>query len=447
MLTPEQLEKTVLEFGATLGKIEEKVNQRDTEIKSFGTAREETGKELGKLDAKLTELGKELKETAQEIIVKSELMNLEPMKVLQARIDELEKAGKRPGYEGTTEFKSLGTEFIESDVYKNMMAQGTGAKYESSRHIVKDLFDRYNLGFKALTTGAGSAGELIVPRRLTQIYADPTRPLRIRDLLPVERTTQSSLEYIQETGFTDEATSTKEQGAAAPVAEGAAKPEAKITFTQLTSNARTIAHWIAATRQAIEDAPQLRAYVDNRLIYGLYFAEENQLLYGNGISPNLQGILTLGTIQTHLWSAGTGGATPDTKIDAIRRGMTKTKLAQYSSTGIVVHPNDWQDIELTKGDDGHYIWINVIDGGGDSPRLWRLPIVETDAILEGTALVGAFKQAAILWDREDANIRVSESHSDFFTKNMVAILAEERVMFTIFRPEAFCKITFDAAPA
>jgi HK97 family phage major capsid protein len=59
--------------------------------------------------------------------------------------------------------------------------------------------------------------------------------------------------------------------------------------------------------------------------------------------------------------------------------------------------------------------------------------------------VGAFGLGAQLWDREQANIRVSEHHADYFARNMLAILAEERLAITTYRPESFVKGVFTAA--
>jgi len=110
-----------------------------------------------------------------------------------------------------------------------------------------------------------------------------------------------------------------------------------------------------------------------------------------------------------------------------------------------VHPSDWEDMEMAKGTDGHYIWTNA-PGQGAGGQVWRVPVVVTTALNAGDALVGAFGLGAMLWDRSEATIRVSESHENFFTRNMVAILAEERITQTIFRPEAFVTVEFDAAP-
>lgn len=233
-------------------------------------------------------------------------------------------------------------------------------------------------------------------------------------------------------------------GAAAEIAEGAAKPEAQLDLELLTENVQSIPHWIPASRQVLADAGQLEAYINDRLRYGVEYKEEIQLLYGTGTAPQIQGIMTEAGVLEYLWSSGI--VTPvDTKIDAIRRAMTLSHRLEHIPSGVVVNPLDWQDVELAKRSDGAYIWISVTTGG--EQRFFLLPVVVTNAITAGEALVGAFATASTLWDREDVNVRVSDSHSDFFVKNMVAILAEERVCQTIHRPDAFTKVTFDAAPS
>ena len=84
---------------------------------------------------------------------------------------------------------------------------------------------------------------------------------------------------------------------------------------------------------------------------------------------------------------------------------------------------------------------------GAEARLWRLPMVATPAIDEGYALVGSFGIGATLYDRQEGNIRVAEQHSDFFVRNAVAILAEERLALAVKRPESFVEVNFDEEPA
>lgn len=394
------------EFKEAWGELKDLLDQQSDEIKKYGTTNDETSNKIKSVEGKISSLGDELKE-------------------IQKRADEIEKKLGRPDLNGGGQVKSLGEMFVKSEAFEAMKKSN---EYKSAPMKVKSLYQ----GSKAIiTTADGSGGALVGTQRATADMIAPQRAPRMRDLLPVQPTQSNAIDYVQETGFVS---------TARPVAETMLKPEASLTFDVMTEAIKTIATWLPASRQVLDDAAQLRAYIDNRLLYSLMMAEEQQILYGDGLSPNLQGILTHPGIQGYTWSSGEVG---DTKIDAIRRAITLARIAEYPVNGIVLHPNDWEDIQLAKGDDGHYIWVNVNDGG--VMRLWAVPVVETTAIAEGEALVGSFNLGAMLWDREESNIRVGEPQ-DYFTRNMVAILAEQRLALTIFRPEAFVGITFDTAP-
>lgn len=351
------------------------------------------------------------------------------------RVDEMEKKYTalqddmkkllRPGQGGTAQQKSAGQMFIESDQYKNML---DSRDLKSAPLQVKSFFST-----KDLTTGGGSGGELIVRDRQDGIITTPDREFWLRDLLDVRRTNSNSIEYVRETGFTNNA---------APTAEGALKPQSDLTYTTETAGVKVIAHWIPATRQVLSDAPQLRGIIDGRLRYGLKLEEERQILYGDGTGENLSGLLTDPDIQ----DVGGVGAlrAGDNMLDHLRRAMTRVLLAGYPATGLTMHPVNFEDIELMKADNGQYLWLNV--GDQLNPRLFRLPIVQTPSIVVNEFLMGAFGLGAQLWDRWDAEVRVGEP-GDYFLRNMVAVLAEERLGLTKYRPEAFVTGTLTAAPA
>jgi len=169
----------------------------------------------------------------------------------------------------------------------------------------------------------------------------------------------------------------------------------------------------------------------------------------DGTGENLLGILKTPGIQTYNWSSGASGANAavkDSRADALRRAVTLSLLAYYEPSGIVIHPNDWEQIELDKDANGQYRIATSVALGGE-PKVWRVPLVESVAMTEGTALVGSFGQGAQLYDREQANIRISEQHADFFIRNAIVILAEQRLALAVKRPESFVRVSFDSAPA
>lgn len=327
----------------------------------------------------------------------------------KARLDELEQKFDRVG-ERETGPQTAGERFVEAEAFKSF----AGQTRPRGRAIVevKDI--------TSLTTdAAGSVGTLVQPQRVAPV-ALPQRRMTIRALLAQGNTNSSSIEYDREKGFTN---------AAAPVAEGAAKPQSEIQFEEATAPVRTIAHWMRASVQILADAPALRSIIDNRLRYGLAYVEEAQLLNGSGVGQNLTGLVTASTAY-----AAPGGLTAASPVEVVRLMMLQVLLAEYPANGIVLNPIDMASIELSKDGEGRYL---VGDPQGTmQKRLWGLPVVETQAMGIDKALVGAFDLAAQIFDRQDATVEVSTEDQDNFVRNKVTIRAEERLALAIYRPAA-----------
>jgi len=387
------------EFNASWKSLKGLLDQQADEMRTHGETAQSTADSITAIEQKINQYEQELKGVTD-------------------KYKDFETKMQRPSFGGGERAKSAGDLLIESDSYKNM---GSG-EFKASQSL-KGFFT------KDLDSTDPKGGILVSPQTIAGVLTPPQEDLRIRDLLNVQRTTSNAIEYIVETGFTN---------ASAVAPEKSLKPQSDLTFDIESATVKTLAHWIPATRQIIQDAPMLRNYVDGRLTYGLALTEEAQILYGDGVGDNMAGIMTNPNVQ----NVG-GVAAADTRIDHLRRAITRTLLAGYPATGIVLHPSDWEDIELQKGTDGHYIWVSVVNGG--ETRLWRVPVVQSTGMNEGEFLVGAFGLAGQLWDREQANVRISEHHADYFARNMLAILAEERLALTVYRPEAFVRGAFTAA--
>lgn len=343
------------------------------------------------------------------------------------------------------ESKSLGEMFLESAEFKALMNGKAGATmpspWELKRANIGNLW-RGGYARKDLY----SQGPYQFPGGTVQwdpMVPMPQRTQRVRDLFPIQNTTASVIEYFRVMGFVNGASTVAQR--TPDNTAFALKPQTTLSFSGQQAPIRTIAHWEAAHRNVLADEPQLRGMVDNELLYGLRLVEDAQILAGSGLNDDLQGILNTPGIQNYLWSQGAATPVYDNKADAIRRASTLAFLAQYQPTGVVLHPNDWEDMELSKTTTGEYLLAVSIALGGEQ-RVWRLPVVDTPAMPEGTALVGAYGIGAQLYDREEANIRVAEQHADFFIRNAVVILAEERIGLAVKRPESFVEVTFDAHP-
>jgi HK97 family phage major capsid protein len=343
------------------------------------------------------------------------------------------------------ELRTIGEQFLESAEFKALNGGRNGANMPAPFEVkasftagysVKDVYSALPTGFPT-QFGTVQRDPIIVP---------PMRTKRVRDLFPTRTTTAAIIEYFRVSGFTRNAAMVAERSGSGSAAVFAAKPQSSMTFEGVQTSTKTLAHWEAAHRNVLADEPQLRSIIDNELMYGLRLQEDYQILQGDGTGENLTGILETTGIQTYNWSDGATAPVADNKADAIRRAATLSFLAYYEPSGVVMHPNDWEDIELAKDEYGQYLVAVSVALGGE-PKVWRLPIVETPAMPEGKALVGSFGQGAQLYDRESASIRISEQHADFFIRNAIVILAEQRLALAVKRPESFVEVTFDNAPA
>ena len=403
--------------------------QNDAIVDHVEANREEGGPEV-QVEAKHVEAFRSGLAKAREIRSEIEaLEGLNEVKAWAAGSSAPVAAAPKSLYLPGDERKSLGQRFIDSDEFKSV-AGGRNGYTMHAPFQVKDIFT-------ALPTG--TPGDFGSPIR-EGIVERAKRTMRVRDLFPVQQTNTNMIEYFRVSGFTNNASTVAERSGSPAVF--AAKPQSSMTVVGVQAPVRTIAHYEVAHRNVLDDEPTLRGIIDNELLYGLRLVEDDQILNGDGTGSNLTGIRETSGIQTQVWSDGVTG---DTRIDVIRRAITKSLLAYYEPTGIIVHPNDMEDLELTKDAEERHLMVMSVSLGAEA-RLWRLPMVATPAITEGYALVGSFGIGATLYDRMEGNIRVAEQHSDFFIRNAVAILAEERLALAVKRPESFVEVEFDAAP-
>jgi len=318
--------------------------------------------------------------------------------------------------------KSIGEQMIESDGYKALKSgsRSTGRVTVGSFHKT------------AVVNATGQNQPLVPDQRLAGILMPGLRRLTVRDLLPQLRTSSNLVQFTRELLFTNAAAS--QTGGSPNSGENIAKAESAITFELANAAVQTIAHWIPASRQILDDAPALQDYINTRLQYGLKLEEERQLLMGSGSGNDLAGLVTEATA----YDTNRTNVSTDTFIDVIRHAITQAEASFFEADAIVMNPEDWEAIELTKttgtASSGQYIFANP--QAVAQPRLWSKPVVPTYAMPKSQFLVGSFGQAAAIWDRMDATVEVSREHSDFFVKNMVAVLCEERLALTVYRASA-----------
>lgn len=463
--------------------ISKRLDQQSEEIKAFGETSAQTAKRLDKHDEEWTRIQTEFVE-------------------MKASYDQLVldfKAGKE---QRKAESKSMGDLLMDQKSWQDW-------SQKKSRRPEDMILEGKSLLFlkKTLSGVTGNDGAaLTTDQRLAQVFQLATRPATLLDLMMVQRLKESSLEYVRENQvhwlYTEVASTANsgqkdvvvdnargfiagrsltlapnlpasethvidtinfstntitlltnlanthaadvavvaEEFSAAP--ETTIKPQMRIVYETLNEAAKTVAAWIPITRQLLQDGASAQVLLEGRLRDALRRSAEIMQLYGDGSSDEFQGLMTVAGTNSYAWSEGVVG---DTKLDAIRRAMTIAHLSYHPPTATILNPYDLEDIETLKGTDKKYLFYQIPTADG-IPRLWRVPIVETQAMDEGDFLTGAFNQAAALWSRMSTEIRVTDSHGENFTKNINVLLAEERMMQAIYLPRALTVGNFDQAP-
>lgn len=287
--------------------------------------------------------------------------------------------------------------------------------------------------FKALLVGSAT-----VPSLLTTIIPIADRPTSL--LQALNATVNIGTDTF---GYLRESTRTHN---AAPVAPGAAKPTSTYTVTRVDDRVRTIAHLSEAiNRQTLADVGMLRDYVQTSLYGGVMLALENQVIGGSGVGENLLGIANTPSIQVQAKGADPG-------FTAIRKAMTKLQLVSLSAGLIVMHPNNWETLEVSQTTTGAYMTNNpgVPNPGPpiDSLKrtLWGVPVAVTIAATAGTGYVMDLDSLQ-LWEREHVIIDWSENTIDvgtgksIFELNQIKFRAEGRWGFGVTRPSGICQVT------
>lgn len=319
-----------------------------------------------------------------------------------------------------TEDYNLGAEFIKSDAFKDFAEGRTGR----ARMEVKT----------AIINATGQNQPLVPADRLGGIYTTPNRILTIRDILPSSTTNSNLVEFTREASFTNNAGPTV--SGSPEQYENVTKPESAMTFSLQTAAVVTLAHFIPASKQVLDDAASLQSHINGRLMYGLKLKEETQLLTGTGSNHQLNGLYTQAT--TYVNSASPNYTN---EIDIIRDAIRQAHVAEYRPNFLVLNPLDWFSIEIRHvgTSDDRYVVGNP-GMGMMSPNLWGLPVVVTNSQAAGTFLMGSSMGCEIK-DRQQAAVEMSLEDSTNFQKNMVTIRAEERLTLVVYRTEAFLKGT------
>ena len=384
-------------------------------------------------DGKYTsEQKEEIKSRNDELAELVEDLNIEKKKLQNEKAleEDSKPVAEMPLAGNPAEVKTVGQQFTESDAYKNY-----------KQHGVKGVDSKIET--KTTLTTTGYPPEVLrQPGILETALRNPDTVISLFDVI---NTDQNSFSYLEETTFTNNA---------AEAAEGSAVGEAALAFTEQTEAIRKLGIFIPVTDELIADEAGIQGYLNSRLQTMIKLRLDSQLLAGDGTAPNLEGLLdagksSVGSSDFNSYSGNLG------RIGAIYNAITDIRVNAFTEPdAIVMHPNDWNQIVTSVGADfagtssagyAEKSPLFVAAGGmgaGPAASIWGLKVIPTTAISNNTVLVGKFGggEAANVVMRQGIDLAVTDSHSDYFTKNMLAIRATMRVGFPVYRQAAFHKL-------
>lgn len=347
----------------------------------------------------LTGLINQNSDDVKSAVAKGEAL-AEQMSGFSNQIIELEQKLGESVIKGKAPVESLGQMVIKSEGFKQF-ASGESQKMRVQANTITGQEGSPPVNSDTLV------GEQRVPGIISGAY----RSLRLRDLLPQAVTASNAVTFVRETAFTNNAAET---------AEGAQKPESVLTFENVTVPIATIAHTIKVSKQVLDDAPMLAAYIDQRMRYGVELRYDAQLLNGNGTGQNISGILDSGNFTAFTPTSG------ENALDGINRAIQAAAVADYPATGIVLSPEDWHGIERIKRGTSDVQYVIGDPSGRMGPTLWGLPVVVTNQLAAGTFIVGAFDMAYMVWNRMGTVVEVFNQNEDDVEKNLLTVRAENR---------------------
>ncbi len=410
------------------------------------TADEES--KLDQLLAEFNELGPKVERAANIENATAKADSMSQSRGAAANI--LPAAGAEEQEARKVDARSMGRRFAESEEVKRYRERGAQSG-QSDPFEVKSFYhrgaglvhteDMSPQELRALVATSGLPADYIAPQLVTGFFRGEDLQASVRDVLINGQTTSDAITFFRETSFTN---------AAAPVGQATAttgtsglKPESGLAFDQDTEPVKTIATWIPITRQTLWDAAQMETYVNQRLMDFLRLEESDQILNGDGTGENFTGLLNTSGRQvldaTYFTANPVNGVGADNEnFNRLRRAKTLVRtVGRGRASFAVVNPEDSENFDVATNANGNYYGAGPYANTG-VPALWGLRVVEDENIAPGTALVGDGRMAAV-WDRMQANI-ITGYINDQLIRNMMTLLAEERLALTVFRPQAFVEV-------
>lgn len=385
-------------------------------------------------------------------LIDAQLKNDTELAKLWKALGELNEKNARGGSGMPAALKTVGQRVVESEQFKSLgigtaqeRKRGRGTRVQAS---IGSFFMRSAHGGPSVhVTGvpgahgvsveggpeagllAGTSGDVVITgggygyvQYLPGYGALPFFPLGLLNLIPRSPTSAITIEFLQQVpGFNNLAGYQPNYGDL--------KPESNWGGKWAQANVRTIAHWMRVPDQMLDDLPGLIGMLDIQLMRGLKRREEQAVALDDGTNNSILGLVP----QIPKYAAGSTKP-GDTRLDIILKAITDVAAKGYACSGIAMTMAEWGSIQLMKTSLGTYLV------GGPfaltQPTLWGLPVGITTLANFGV-IVGDFAGSCQIFDRMQAMVEISYEDQDNFVRNLATILAEERLAFACYTPDAF----------
>ena len=286
-----------------------------------------------------------------------------------------------------------------------------------------------------MSISADFTGDVAGVQRIEDFKYDPTRSVHIRSLIPNGSTDSQVVRFPKESAYND--------GAAAK-GEGVALAQSDFNITATSVNMEKIGTYLRLTEEMLNDTPQLTSYLSARIPGKVLSIEDNEILNGDGSSPNLDGLFTDGAAFT----TGSGGAFYQSvesanEYDVLVAALNQLALSNYQADTILLNPTDLHKIVLLKSTANEYLRNQIYSGV--QPTILGIPVTINTAVTAGKFLVGNLAAATQLWIREGLSVEFSREDSTNFRDGFVTCRAVERVGLTNYQPNAIVQGTFSTA--
>jgi HK97 family phage major capsid protein len=353
---------------------------------------------------------------------------LDGVKSLETKSADLEKAIAK--LEGKLEAMAEKAVSVKPSRKARNLGEAMSMTYEKNLSAIKDAVEKrqsINLEVKEMTINGdyqdanGNLGEGVALTTLdTEIDKLPRPIRRIRQIANVGTTSSKFVTYIQQTAqpFGNFEGGEGEQGW---TAEGKLKPDGEIKYEEVSVEVKKIAGTIKVSKEMLADLAFVRSEINSELMQSIEQGVDWAMINGIG-GAQITGLLNAGL--PNYISGVFAGVVPGANIlDVIRILKAQIQAANQEPTHVLLHPEDVAKLEISKSVTGEYTfpyWMNgqlLVSG---------LVIVPTTNIAPDTIVIGDFSKL-IVKIREDVNMTVGYENDDF-TRNMVTILAEARLV-------------------